>query len=81
VFLRIQRANSSDKVLDAREIEDFDLHCLSYVQESEREKNAKDEKAKLKLQIAQLMGDCNAAYSEGYRVANKKQFRLTEVNK
>lgn len=79
LLARLHRANSSDKVLDATELEGFDLLVQSYLDETRKEKQAGDAKKSIRSQIILAMGDHNAAWCNLARVGNNKQFRVTET--
>lgn len=77
LLARMHRANSSDSVMDATENPDFNIWALSYLQEGEKEKAAKEEKQKLRSQMILAMGQNNAAWCDAARVSNKSSFRVT----
>ncbi len=77
LLARLHRANNKDKSYDGTENIDFDIATLAYLQESENEKNAKQNKKKIRSEIILAMEDCNTAWSNSARVANKKSFRVT----
>lgn len=79
LLARMHRANAMDEEKDLTEDNDADILLAAYLQESEKEKAAKDAKKRMRSEIILKMGDCNTAWTEGHKVSNKSSFRVTEV--
>lgn len=75
----LHRANSKDKSYDATENGDFLQACLSYEAAKQKAKEADIEKKVARSEIILGMGDSNTAWCDGFKVANKKQFRVTQL--
>jgi len=79
LLARMQRANNSDKTLDATEISEFDLYAQAYLDETLKSKQADLAKKRARSQMLLLMDDYNQAWCNVARVTNKSSFRVTET--
>ena len=77
LLARMHRANSNDSALDATKNAEFDIWAASYLDETKREKSAKEEKKRLRSQMILAMGDNNTAWCNTARVSNKSKFMVT----
>lgn len=81
LLARLHRANNSDSSYDATENIDFDIAAMAYLQESQKESQAKEAKKIARSRMILSMGENNTAYCNVARVANKKSFRVTSTTK
>lgn len=78
LLAKMHRANNKDSAYDGTEDAEFLTSCISYIEEGQKEKAAKEAKEKLRSEIILAMKDHNTAWTNGYRVGNKASFRVTK---